>query len=312
MSILENAQWARRLKLRHFEIFQAVYEDGTLTAAAARLHMTQPALSHWLSDLESDVGTPLFIRDRKLTLTPMGTIFRQHASRVLGDVQRANEEMSALRAGLRGQLRIGSGLPRILIPECIADLHKINPDIFVSVEEAPFTQLIELLENHQIDLIIGALGAEAHRSGFTIQPLINDSIQVLARDDHSIFLKGQPHWNMLASYPWILPPAGAEMRRLFDSFLASQNLTSVVPCAEAGSSIRAHLLMGNDSYLSIFLASEAKTYSSLGLSQVSGCPKIEFPAIGAIWNAQRAGPVLDNFLEILLARARVQHGTVHS
>ena len=49
---LQNIPWARRLKLRHLEIFLALHDEGSLTAAAARLHMTQPAMSHWLGHVQ--------------------------------------------------------------------------------------------------------------------------------------------------------------------------------------------------------------------------------------------------------------------
>ena len=51
--LLDSIPWARRLKIRHLEVFVVLHETRSLTDAAARLHMTQPALSHWLADMES-------------------------------------------------------------------------------------------------------------------------------------------------------------------------------------------------------------------------------------------------------------------
>ena len=51
-----GTSWARRLKVRHLESFLVLEEAGTLTEAAARLHMTQSAMSHWLAELESVSG----------------------------------------------------------------------------------------------------------------------------------------------------------------------------------------------------------------------------------------------------------------
>ena len=58
----EGTSWARRVKVRHLESFLVLDEAGTLTAAAARLHMTQSAMSHWLAELESVVDTALVVR----------------------------------------------------------------------------------------------------------------------------------------------------------------------------------------------------------------------------------------------------------
>lgn len=304
MNTLDSIPWARRLKLRHLEVFLAINESGSLTAAAARLYMTQPALSHWLSDLEEAVGRPLFVRDRRLMLTREGEVLRIHAMRMLGDVCRTDEELKAVQSGLRGRLHIGSGLPRVLLPNAIARLQDAWPGIFVSVVEAPFATLLEMLANRSIDLIIGALGAQARGSGFATDALIPDSIQVVARKEHPCLQDASPRWQDILSYSWILPPPGAEMRRIFDSAFAEQHLNPPVPCVEAGSSIRAQLLMGDSNYLSILLASEVQLYKPLGLQNVPLSPVIRFPDIGAIWDADRAGPLVSHFLEALRAESR--------
>lgn len=306
MYILENIPWAHRLKLRHLEVFLAVHESGSLTAAATRLHMTQPALSHWLCDLESEVGGALFVRGRRLTLTREGEVLRVHAVRMLGDVYRTNEELKAVQAGLQGRLHVGSGLPRVLLPSTIARLQKTWPGIFVSVVEAPFTALLEMLENRSVDLIIGALGAQARGSGFATAALMPDNIQVVARKEHPCLKDASLRWQDIISYSWILPPLGAEMRSIFDTAFADQHLKPPVPCVEASSSIRAQLLMGDSNYLSILLASEVQLYKPIGLQNVPLSPIIRFPDIGAIWDADRANPLVSHFLEALQAESSLQ------
>ena len=64
--------WARRLRVRHLESFLILHDAGTLSAAATRLHMTQSAVSHWLSEIEDLAGVRLAVRGRRLQLTPAG------------------------------------------------------------------------------------------------------------------------------------------------------------------------------------------------------------------------------------------------
>ncbi|MCP2138515.1 DNA-binding transcriptional LysR family regulator [Rhizobium sp. SLBN-94] len=305
MNTLENIPWARKLKLRHLEVFLAVHETGSLTAAASRLHMTQPALSHWLSDMEDSLGQPLFVRDRRLALTREGEVLRMYAARMLGDVYRTNEELKAVLLGSHGRLHVGSGLPRVLLPRTIARLQETWPGIFVSVTEAPFAALLKMLETRSIDVIIGALGAEALGSGFATEVLIPDSIQVVARQGHPCLQHMSPRWKDVIHCSWILPPIGAEMRRIFDAAFATQNLQPPAPCVEAGSSIRTHLLMSDSKYLSILLGSEARLYKPLGLQEVPLTPVIQFPDIGAIWDSDRAGALVSHFLEALRAESRL-------
>ncbi len=301
---LEGVPWARKLKLRHLEVFLAVHQSGSITAAATQLHMTQPALSHWLSDMEEVIGRPLFLRNRRLALTPEGEVLRQHAERMLGDVYRTDAELKAVQGGLQGCLNVGSGLPRVLLPKTIARLQESRPGIFVSVVEAPFAALIDMLGNRSIDVIIGALGAQALETGYACEALIPDSIQVVARAGHPSLQKGPCRWEDIIGFPWILPPRGAEMRTIFDAAFAAQRLPPPLPCVEAGSSIRAQLLMGERNYLSILLASEALLYSPLGLQNVPLNAAIPFPHIGAIWDNERAGPLLSHFLKVLRAESQ--------
>lgn len=311
-SKLDQIPWARRLKLRHLEVFLAVHEAGSLTSAAARLHMTQPALSHWLADAEEAVGRPLFLRLRRLTLTPDGEVFRAHAARMLGDVERTDADLKAVRAGLQGRLHVGTGLPRVLLPRAIARLHESRPGIFVSVSEAPLPQLLDMLAKREIDMIIGALAAQARASGFAVEPMLTDSVQVVAHRQHPCLQQTPTSWEDTLRYPWILPPVGSVMRNEFDAAFAAQHLTPPVPCVEANSSVRVQLLHGERNYLSILSASEVQLYRSQGvLDNLLLSPAIRSPDIGAIWEEERGSGLLTHFLEALRAQAQVEVEVVH-
>jgi DNA-binding transcriptional LysR family regulator len=298
-STLHSVQWARKLKFRHLEVFLALHETRNITTAATRLHMTQPALSHWLADLESVVGHPLFLRSRRLELTSVGEVFRGHAERMLGEVYRTDAELKAVDSGMNGRLHIGSGLPRVLLPSTIARLQDERPGIFVSVVEAPFAVLLDMLAHRSIDVIIGALGAQALQTGLATEPLISETIKIVVRKGHPCLDLGTSCWKELIRYPWILPPSGSEMRMTFDAAFAAQRTAPPTPCVEAGSSIRAQLLMGERNYLSIFLSSELQLYRQMGLQSLHIEPIIHFPDIGAIWDADRCGAPIEHFLNAL-------------
>jgi DNA-binding transcriptional LysR family regulator len=306
---LHSVEWARKLKLRHLEVFLALHDTGSITTAAGRLHMTQPALSHWLADLESVIGRSLFFRNRRLELTGLGEVFRAHAERMLGEVYRTDEELKAVDAGMKGLLHIGSGLPRVLLPSTIARLQDKRPGIFVSVVEAPFASLLEMLAHRSIDVVIGALGAQAMQTGLKAESLIPETINIVARSGHPCLESGPLRWEDISEYPWVLPPSGSEMRATFDAAFAAQHAAPPMPCVEAGSSIRAQLLMGNSKYLSILLSSELALYGTAGLQSVRLEPEIPFPNIGAIWDPTRCGPLVQYFLEALRMESNAQSKT---
>lgn len=304
-NVLESIPWARRLKFRHLEVFVALHESGSLTAAAAQLHMTQPALSHWLADIEETVGRPLFHRGRGLVLTEAGKVFLGHAERMLGDVQRTDADLKAVQAGLQGRLHVGTGLPRVLLPRAIARLQEASPGIFVSVAEAPLGTLLERLARREVDMIIGALNAQARQSAFAMEVLLPDAVQIVASRGHPLLRRKEPRWEELEQYPWILPPVGAVMRDVIDEAFAAQHFRPPMPAVEANSSVRVQLLMGERNYLTILSASEVEIYRPFGLFEyVPISPPIPFPDIGVIWEKERESALLSHLLEALRIEAR--------
>src|SRR5665213_433517 len=97
-----HPSWMRRLKIRHLEVFMSLVQTGSQSATAALLHVTQPALSKWLRELEQNVGCPLFERGRPLKLTVYGHVVLRYSQRVLGDSLRTANELESLRAGSSG------------------------------------------------------------------------------------------------------------------------------------------------------------------------------------------------------------------
>jgi LysR family transcriptional regulator for metE and metH len=97
------------LEIRHFRLVQAIAEEGTVTAASRRLHLTQSALSHQLKDIEDRLGVPLFLRlGKKMILTPAGGKLLGSARPILDEVQRLEEEVANLARESEGVLRIAT------------------------------------------------------------------------------------------------------------------------------------------------------------------------------------------------------------
>jgi DNA-binding transcriptional LysR family regulator len=96
------------MELRHFRYFVAVAEESSLGRAAHRLHVSQPALSQQISDLEDELGLKLFTRNaRGVELTEAGRVFLIAGRRVLVAVKEAAERAQEAAKGERGRLVIG-------------------------------------------------------------------------------------------------------------------------------------------------------------------------------------------------------------
>ncbi len=150
----------RRIKFRHLEAFSAIARAGSLKQAAEQLHLTQPAMSKTLKELEGILGVSLMERGRAgIALTEQGGIFLQFAE----------QSTAALRHGLRSvraggpagsRLRIG-GLPSVastLLPAAVLAFVRDNPDTALELHEGTHEDMTGRLRSGRLDLVVGRLG----------------------------------------------------------------------------------------------------------------------------------------------------------
>src|SRR6185503_10546926 len=97
-----------RIELRHLRYFLAVAEEAHFTKAAAKLHVTQPTLSHQIRQLEGQLNLPLFDRiGRRVKLTSAGELLLPHARRVIRELEEAQTALGELHGLKRGELKVG-------------------------------------------------------------------------------------------------------------------------------------------------------------------------------------------------------------
>jgi DNA-binding transcriptional LysR family regulator len=139
------------MELRHLRYFVAAAEELNFTRAAARLHVSQPPLSRQIQDLEQELGTALFDRNKKkLQLTPAGKSFLQHAKQILAQTERAARLARAVSQGTTGQLTVAllSPLGGLFASAAVRNFRQRFPLVDVTIiEMAPRRQIEALLEN---------------------------------------------------------------------------------------------------------------------------------------------------------------------
>lgn len=152
------------MELRHLRYFVAVAEELNFRRAAERLHVTRPALSKQIKDLESETGLRLLERDTvSVSLTDAGAVFLAEARSILADVTRAVELAREAQDGRRGQLRIGSvgQIASGFLPGALKAFGEEFPGVEVKfVEMTPVEQLAALARG---EIHVGfAYGREAN------------------------------------------------------------------------------------------------------------------------------------------------------
>jgi DNA-binding transcriptional LysR family regulator len=143
------------IELRLLRYFAVVAEELHVGNAAARLYISQPALSQQIRALEEQVGLPLFVRHpRGMELTEAGEVLLQEARTLLGESERLEATVEELRRGRATGLRIGlpPGLAPTLLPELLAPLREREPDARIEVRELTTPEQVAALHDGSLDL----------------------------------------------------------------------------------------------------------------------------------------------------------------
>ena len=163
------------ITLRQLSYFKALAQQQNFGRAAEIVHVSQPALSAQIRELEQSLGAPLVERQpRRTVLTPFGRRMLVHAEQVLAHVS-ALEEAARWREGLSGTLRLGI-IPTIapyILPATLAALRSRDISLDVQVEEGKTARLLDDLSAGRLDAAVLALPL-AGADGFVAAPLFED------------------------------------------------------------------------------------------------------------------------------------------
>lgn len=201
--------------LRHLTCFVAVAQERTLARAAQRLHVSQPAVSKTLSELERLADRQLVERGRAGTrLTPAGEEFLRYAAEATRAVDAAAVALSPPRTVTPPVLVIGSlfTVAGGLLAQAIARLQVRRPDARVAVRMSHNPELLAALKSGEVDLAVGRLAEPGMMRGVSFELLYAESLAVVARPGHALVRRTVVSPRDLLGYPLVIPEAGTAPR----------------------------------------------------------------------------------------------------
>jgi DNA-binding transcriptional LysR family regulator len=197
------------MELRHLRYFVAVATELHFTRAAERLGIGQPPLSQQIQQLEHEIGTPLFVRDRRgVVLTEAGQAFLAEAQLVLAGAERAKQAARRIGNGEVGTLTIGftvSASIHPFVPRLIRSYRGKHPGVDVSVVEQPTLHLIERVQNGSIDLAFVRAPAP-QLPGIKIDTILSEPMLAVVASTHPLAARDAIELHELAGEPFILYP----------------------------------------------------------------------------------------------------------
>jgi len=196
--------------ITQFEIFVKVIDEGSFTKAAQKLHMSQPAVSHAIATLESELGVTLLVRERgkDLIVTDVGKRILFQTRNIVNSLEKIEEEVALEKGLVTGTIRIAT-FPSVtshFLPKIIKTFQQELPTISLSFKEGSQKEIKEWLISREIDIGFVILPC---RELDTI-PLVKDQYVVMLPDGHLLLQKELVRLEDLDNEPLIISNGGYE------------------------------------------------------------------------------------------------------
>lgn len=215
------------INLNLYKIFYEVATNESISSASKKLVITQSAVSKAIKKLEEDLNTKLFYRNSKgVKLTEKGEELLFYVEEAFNNLITAERAMIESKTLNKGKISIGvpSQIGSFYIFEDIANFHKEYPNIEITIISKTTTQLLKLLERHEIDFIIDTSPINSRIDDIVIKPLIEIENCFVVKSDSSISVDKIKSIKDLSNYPLVLPIKGTDNRKQLDKIFEKNNV----------------------------------------------------------------------------------------
>ena len=175
------------MELRHLRYFVAVAEDQNVTRAATRLHVSQPALSRQIRDLEEELGVTLFERTAKaVRLSEAGRVFLTEARAVLLRAEEAIGTVKSVANGQHGEIHIGyaPSLTVEVLPQALRSFQAANPGVRVHLHDLSTEEMLSGLREDRLHVALLIHPSEQALAGLAFEELVRYPVCVAAHAGH--------------------------------------------------------------------------------------------------------------------------------
>ena len=227
----------------------------SVTSAAVRLGVSQPAVNRSLRNLEQRLGLRLFDRTAQGMIPTLGgDALIRRAKLALREINQGMEEIANIGGQARGRVAIGVlPLSRVyMVPMAVTRLLKNFPEADIIIVDAGYDQLLADLCNGDIDLIVGTLRDPSPVEGITSEKFFENGMVIAARTGHPIFDNDNITFEHLKGLEWIVPHTGVPLRDQFNDLLKDNGVEMPKHPIETGSiSVTRTIAMGSDRLVAV-------------------------------------------------------------
>lgn len=213
------------ISLRQLDVFISIAATGTVRGAAERLHVTQPAISMALAELERQLATTLFNRERgRLYLSPHGKELLPQAQEIIERVHDLQRHAIGKTNSLSGELRLGASntIGNYLVGDLLSRFVTQHPEVSLHLSVENTQDIVQELLNHDLD--VACVEGPVNHPQLRVLPWREDTLTVCASPNHPLAQLATLSPADFLHVKWILREPGSAMRTL-----AEQALTVLPP-----------------------------------------------------------------------------------
>ena len=214
------------ITFKNLRAFVAVAQTRSFAEASELVHLSQPALSISIKNLEDNIGGKLFARTtRSLVLTPEGKIFFPVAKRLLADWNDAFNDLNNIFSLNRGNLTLAAmpSFASTVLPTHIKEFHLQYPSINIKVHDVIAEDTVAMVRSGKAELAISFDPGKSEDLLF--EPLFTDVFIAALPEGHPLLAHARVDWQAIAELPFIALQRPSSIRQLIDGALLEQEIT---------------------------------------------------------------------------------------
>jgi LysR family transcriptional regulator, pca operon transcriptional activator len=219
-----------RIKFRHLQTFLEVARQRSVGRAADVLHVSQPAVTKTIRELETVLEVRLFEKDgRGIRITRFGEVFLRHAGASVAAIQQGIDSVSRAQASSGPPLRIGA-LPTVsarIMPNAIQLFLDEKTGSPVKIVTGENQVLLEQLRVGVLDLVVGRLAAPEQMVGLSFEHLYSEQVVFVVRRGHPLLEGKSFNFARIRDYTILMPTRGSVIRPFAERFLLAHGIAEL-------------------------------------------------------------------------------------
>ena len=266
----------KNVTLRQLRVFNAAARHLNFGKAAREMHLTPPAVSMQIRELESQVGLPLFERQGKsVSLTVTGEYLLVYVRKVLATLKDADDALARFRGIEAGRLTVGMvSTAKYFVPRLLAQFHQEYPHVEVRLSVGNREQLVSQLQNSEVDLAV--MGRPPRDMATRAEPFAAHPLSIITAPGHPLVTPKTMPAEALTQFAFIIREPGSGTRAAFEEYQRQYQLDlPTVTEMDSNETIKQAVMAGMGvSFLSLHTIGLELRNGLLAVPDVEGMPVV--------------------------------------